>query len=114
MDATRLQDGKFVMLKLIKKSVHPYEAEIGTFFSSEPLAANPRNHCVPILEVLQIPDDEDELFLVMPLLREHDDPRFDTIGEVVEFFRQIVVVSVHVYFWAEVLLTLATGFTLHA
>jgi hypothetical protein len=98
IDATRLQDGKFVVLKLIQKSVHPYEAEIGNFLSSESLAFDPRNHCVPILEILHIPDDEEQLFLVMPLLREHDDPRFDTIGEVVEFFQQILVVSMSILY----------------
>jgi serine/threonine protein kinase len=44
---------------------------------------------VPILDVLQVPDDEDRLLIVMPLLRPHGDPRFDTVGEAVEFIRQI-------------------------
>jgi hypothetical protein len=57
------------------------------------MASDPRNHCVPIYEVLQLPDDEDKLILVMPLLKEYDIPRFDTIGEVVEFFQQLFEVS---------------------
>jgi hypothetical protein len=89
LDATRISDGKFVYLKKISKSVHPYEAEIGLFFSSEAMASDHRNHCVPIYEVLQVPDDDDKLILVMPLLREYYDPRFDTVGEVVDFFRQV-------------------------
>jgi hypothetical protein len=89
MDATRIMDGKFVVLKITRKSSHPFETEIGTLFSTPPLANDPANHCVPIYEVLQVPDDEDKLLLVMPLLRPYDDPRFDTFGEALEFLRQI-------------------------
>ena len=89
IDAVRTEDGKSVALRKIKKSVHPYEAEIGKFFSTEPLASDPRNFCVPILCTLQPQDDEDMLILVMPLLRWYDDPRFDTFGEAVHFFDQI-------------------------
>jgi hypothetical protein len=52
LDATRIVGGKFVFLKIVKKSVHPFEADIGRFFSSKALANNPHNHCVPIYEVL--------------------------------------------------------------
>ncbi|KAL0952414.1 hypothetical protein HGRIS_006688 [Hohenbuehelia grisea] len=89
VDAQRTKDGAIVMLKRFKKSIHPYEVEIGQYFSSEALASDPQNHCVPIFEVLQVPDDDDEVILVMPQLREFDDPRFDTIGEIVDFFSQI-------------------------
>ena len=42
MDATRISDGASVALKSIKPSVHPYEVEIGTYLSSEPLASDPK------------------------------------------------------------------------
>jgi len=89
LDATRISDGKLVAIKAIRKSVHPFEAEIGQYLSSEPLASDPHNHCAPIYDVLQDPHDEDKQLLVMPFLRQYDDPRFQTIGEAVEFFRQI-------------------------
>ncbi|KAF8870843.1 kinase-like domain-containing protein [Infundibulicybe gibba] len=89
MDAVRISDGAQVALKLIRKSVHPYEIDIGVFFATEPLKSDPQNHCVPLLDVLQVPDDTDQAILVMPMLRVYEDPRFDTIGEGVEFFRQI-------------------------
>ncbi|KAJ6516594.1 hypothetical protein C8R47DRAFT_1172841 [Mycena vitilis] len=47
------------------------------------------DHCVPILHALYPPDDDNVIILVRPLIRWYDNPRFDTIGEVVEFFRQI-------------------------
>lgn len=64
------------------------ELEIGRFFSSSPLREDPRNHCVPILEVLEVSDMEDCWIIVMPLLREFGNPRFDTLGEAVDFFDQ--------------------------
>jgi len=75
------------MLKKIKKKDHPHEETIGNLFSD--LGPSPANHCVPILRVLHPPDDEDLVIIAMPLLRRLDSPRFDTIGEAVEFFRQI-------------------------
>ncbi|KAJ6611269.1 hypothetical protein B0H10DRAFT_1918894, partial [Mycena sp. CBHHK59/15] len=90
MDATRISDGTFVMLKYIETKFHPHEIEIGTWFSQEPQASDPENHCVPILEVLDLPDIADMRIIVMPMLRNYDKPRFDTFGEVVQFFSQIL------------------------
>jgi hypothetical protein len=78
-----------VSLKRVSKSRHPYEAEIAELFSSDPLAMDPQNHCVPILQILAVPDDADLIVIIMPLLREYDSPRFDTIGEAVECIRQL-------------------------
>ncbi|KAH7920626.1 hypothetical protein BV22DRAFT_1020849 [Leucogyrophana mollusca] len=89
LDATRITDGSFVTLKLVSKSRHPYEVDITRYFSSEPIASNPANHCIPVIDVLQVPDDDDDVLLVLPLLREYSDPRFDTVGEAIECFRQL-------------------------
>lgn len=89
LDARRASDGSFVFLKKISHSVHPYEIDISIYFSTEPRASDPRNHCVPIYEVLDVPDESDVKVLVMPLLRKFDDPRLETVGEAVEFFRQV-------------------------
>ncbi|KAH8107742.1 kinase-like domain-containing protein [Cristinia sonorae] len=89
MDATRLSDGEMVLLKRLKRSVHPYEIEITRMFSEEPLRSHPKNHCVPVFEVLDSPHNADVSILVLPLLREFENPSFETVGEVIEFFRQI-------------------------
>jgi hypothetical protein len=94
MDATRISDGKTVMLKRIKYLEHPFEIEINQLFSTQPQASDPRNHCVPILEVLKDPEDEDSSILVMPFLRPYYDPKFDTYGEAVECFRQLFEASI--------------------
>ncbi|KAG9217560.1 hypothetical protein CCMSSC00406_0008487 [Pleurotus cornucopiae] len=89
MAAERVSDGELLTFKSLSKSVFPHETEIGQYFSTPPISKDPRNHCVPIYDALQVPDDDDLWLLVMPRLRAHDDPRFDTVGEGVEFFRQI-------------------------
>ncbi|OCH90194.1 hypothetical protein OBBRIDRAFT_826068 [Obba rivulosa] len=89
LDAVRTSDGAMVSLKQISQSDHPYETEISMYLSSSQRGSDPRNHCVPVYEVLDVPDDPDMKLLVMPLLRPYDDPPLETVGEAVEFFRQI-------------------------
>ncbi|KAJ7255053.1 hypothetical protein B0H12DRAFT_1050260 [Mycena haematopus] len=89
MDAQRISDGRLVMLKAISKQIHPYEVEIGRLLSSPPHAMDPRNHCIPIFDVLQDPYDADKQIIVMPFLVRFSRPKFDTVGEVIECFRQI-------------------------
>jgi hypothetical protein len=93
IDATRISDGTYVSLKSLSKSVHPYEADIGTYLTSEPLGSDPTNHCIPINEVLNVPDVENRVILVMPLLRRYNNPAFQTIGEAIYFFTQLFEVG---------------------
>ncbi|KAJ7467093.1 hypothetical protein FB451DRAFT_1369520 [Mycena latifolia] len=44
----------------------------------------------PTLEVIKVPGDNKYHILVMPLLRPWSSPRFDTFGEAVDFFGQIL------------------------
>ncbi|OJA14390.1 hypothetical protein AZE42_11187 [Rhizopogon vesiculosus] len=90
MDATRLSDGLYVSLKVIEKSEHPREAEIGRYFMAEKLASDPKNHCVPFLEVLSVPNEDDKQIIVMPLLLDFTKLPFDTFGEVIECIRQLL------------------------
>ena len=89
MDGIRLSDGRMVVLERIPKSIHPQEVEITKYFSSEPLAADPRNHCVPFYDVLEVPTDEDLNIMVIPHLQDFTEPRCLTIGEGIEFCKQI-------------------------
>lgn len=95
-DAVRESDGSYVMLKSVNPSTHPYEAEIGTFYSTEPLASDPKNHCIPIYDVLKLPDEDDTILLVMPLMRQCANPPFQTFGEAVDFFGQLFEVCEYV------------------
>ena len=89
IDSIRLSDGTAVGLKRVSKSHHPFEQEIGEYFSSDPIVNDPKNHCVPLLEILAVPDDPDVIVIVMPLLRTYDHPRFDTYGEAIDCIRQL-------------------------
>ena len=108
LDAVRKSDGEMVMLKQISRSVHPNEIPIGQYLSSPPLASDPRNHCCPVLDVLQDPTNADSQILVMPLLKEFNNPPQLTIGEAVDFFRQAFEVRQHLLF-RSYLLTVCQG-----
>jgi hypothetical protein len=90
-DAVRSSDGKFVCIKGVRSKNHRYEEAIATYLSPDPsgTSENLENHCVPILDVLKRPGEDEDVFLVMPLLRPWDNPEFETIGEAVEFIRQL-------------------------
>jgi len=87
MDATRISDGKQVMLKQLLYEEGPYELQINKLFSAEPLFTNPRNHCVQLLDVIELPNNPP--IMVHSYLRPFYDPRFQTYGEFVTFFAQI-------------------------
>lgn len=90
MDATRASDGRQVMFKIVPNGI---ELEINQFFSSPGLIFESDNHCVPLLDTLELPDEPEQKLIVMPFLRPFDDPRFQTFGEFVSFFSQICDVS---------------------
>jgi hypothetical protein len=92
-----VSDGKIVTLKKVNKTAHPCETDIALYLSSPGLALDPRNHSVSILEVLTKSDEPLIQILVMPRLRAYADPTFDTCGEVLESFRQLIEVWVMLY-----------------
>ncbi|KAI0356687.1 hypothetical protein OH77DRAFT_1589107 [Trametes cingulata] len=88
IDATRVSDGKLVYLKKVPSASE--ELEICRYFSSGNLRQHSRNHCVPLLDVLQHPTDPDVSFIVMPFLRPIDDPAFETIEDILDCGEQIL------------------------
>lgn len=56
------------------------------------------NHTIPVFEVLEVDDDHDLCVVVTPLMRSFDDPRFETMGEVVDFLGQVLEVSCFPFF----------------
>lgn len=101
MDAIRLSDNKAVMLKKIysRDSNVNYEQFISEFVSTPDGRQDPDNCCVHCLEVLRIPDDDEHVIIIMPLLREWRTPRFDTIGEAVNMIHQAFKVGLIVIPW---------------
>lgn len=90
MDAVRIKDGRQVTLKKVLPEEGTQELSITKIFSSPGLKEEPMNHCVPLLEVIDLsPDQPDGKLMVMPFLRPFENPRFQTYGEFVAFFIQI-------------------------
>ncbi len=92
MDAIRISDNTPVMLKLVSRRIHAHEVEIGQYFSSGALSTHPRNHCIPIYDVLPVADSDQDV-IVMPVLRPFNQPKFESVGEVIAFIQQILEVG---------------------
>jgi hypothetical protein len=75
------------MLKRLLSEEGPYELQINRLFSAEPLHSNQRNHCVQLLDVIELPNEPP--ILVHPLLRPFHKPPLQTFGEFVTFFSQV-------------------------
>lgn len=91
MDATRARDGLRVTIKAIdlSQSMRHHEWNIARIFTPDAIANDPRNHCIRILDYLRAPAGNWEL-LVMPQMLPYDITPFETVGEVVEFLRQVL------------------------
>ncbi|KAJ3474983.1 hypothetical protein NLI96_g12132 [Meripilus lineatus] len=87
VDAVKTSNGDQVIIKKIKTGSN--ELRIGLYLSSPELKEDPRNHCVPILDHFQDEGDETVSFLVMPLLRKFDDPKFGSVNELLDFGDQL-------------------------
>ncbi len=90
IDATRMSDGTLVYLK--RTPSNSQELQILSYLSSEALRLDPRNRCVPLLDVLQDPLDPDTTFMVMPFLRYITSPPFEVVGDILECIDQILEV----------------------
>ncbi|KAJ7602658.1 hypothetical protein DFH06DRAFT_1023579 [Mycena polygramma] len=77
------------MLKVVSTERHPFEVKIAQMLAGPPHEGEPRNHSIPVFEVLLDAEDDDKQILVMLLLLRFNQPIFDTVGEVVDCFRQI-------------------------
>lgn len=69
------------------------ESRINQILNTPELREDPRNHCVPIIEIFDDPDDNDISYLVMPLLRNADDPPFQYVKEIIDFVDQALEVG---------------------
>ena len=91
IDAIRVSDNTRVYIKPVRTGDE--ESQIAMMLSAEPLRSDPRNHCVPVLDLFQDDEDPRISYMVMPLLRDMDKPSFEMIEEVLDFVDQILEVS---------------------
>ncbi|KZS89825.1 hypothetical protein SISNIDRAFT_431678 [Sistotremastrum niveocremeum HHB9708] len=82
LDATRRKDKRIVVMKLVP--TNKQELAIWRCLSAPALLSDPRNSCVPLLDVLVLPDTDEELLAVMPLLLPFNRVRFETPGEIMQ------------------------------
>lgn len=90
LDAVRVRDGQRVVFKKVKTNTD--EIRIAMYLSSKENMQDPRNHTVPILDVIMLPGTDDEALLVMPLLLKFHLLPFRFLGEFCEFALQILEV----------------------
>ncbi|KAH8111756.1 kinase-like domain-containing protein [Phellopilus nigrolimitatus] len=88
IDAKRVQDNKIVAIKSF--SADSQEAQIGLMLSSSERLQDPTNHCVPIFDTFVNEEDNQTMFLVMPLLRHFNEPEFEHVDEAIDFMRQVL------------------------
>jgi len=80
MDTVRKEDGRPVMLKKVLPEEGRYELSITELFSSPGLRGDPKNHCVPLLELIDLSQTNPDggKLMAMPFLRPFKNPRFQT------------------------------------
>ena len=102
IDATRVRDGLPVCIKRVAK--FGFSHRLTSLLHERMNKFDLGNHCVPILDELQDPLNDDRgpirspvTYVVMPVLRPVTPAIFKTIGDVVEFTSQLLLVSEFAY-----------------
>ncbi|TFY71459.1 hypothetical protein EVG20_g1535 [Dentipellis fragilis] len=88
IDAVRISDGRHVCLKRIPgRAEDSTEVAIMEFLSQDEQRRDPRNHAIPLLDLIRAPDHS---FMVFPFCRNliSHMPPFNTIGEVFDMVEQ--------------------------
>ncbi|VDB91733.1 unnamed protein product [Peniophora sp. CBMAI 1063] len=95
IDATRLSDGEMVYIKRIRTSSD--EGAIFQFLNGDGVRNEPFNHAAPLWDYF--PDDinPDASCMVMPFLREFDDPPFERVDDCMRFILQVLEGLVHMH-----------------
>ena len=78
------------------------------------MRADPHNHCAPLLDVLNPVPSDNGAYLIFPTIREFNDPDFETLGEILDFIKQILEVSLQPFSHTANVLSARKGPRLHA
>ncbi|EKM54749.1 uncharacterized protein PHACADRAFT_258793 [Phanerochaete carnosa HHB-10118-sp] len=90
LDATRISDGRAVVLRKVSRHADTQKLEVHQYLATWPLVSHPKNHSVPILDILRVPGEHKTVrILVMPLLQPFHVPAMQTVGEAVDFLGQV-------------------------
>ena len=88
----RTDQGELVWIR--KLDTVSFELSLLRRFSTVEMRAIPENHCVPIVDNFQHPDDPSITFIVTPYLRHATSATFERAEDVMDFIQQILKVSV--------------------
>ena len=61
--------------------------------STKEMLADPRNHCVPVIEFIEDPNDHTVSYMVTPLLTRVNRPPFESMKEIADFADQVLEVG---------------------
>ncbi|KAL1689452.1 kinase-like domain-containing protein, partial [Schizophyllum commune] len=84
LDAIRLSDG----LPVVLRTTQTWSDEVPILRRLNRLANDPRNYAVPVLDIIPLAEDDNEIILVLPLLRDYYDPPFSRLEQVVQALTQ--------------------------
>ncbi|KAK0442780.1 uncharacterized protein EV420DRAFT_1071239 [Desarmillaria tabescens] len=89
LNVVRMKDKTKVVLRITRSDTD--ELTIAKRLSEPTLLQDPRNHTVPILDIIPIPSDKEKrVFMVMPMLKDSYSPPFHCLSEFVNTFRQLL------------------------
>ncbi|KAL1726405.1 kinase-like domain-containing protein [Schizophyllum commune] len=86
LDAIRMSDNSPVVLR----RAATWSDEVPILRRLERLRSDPRNRIAPLLDIFPLPDSDDELLIVMPLLRVYYDPPFSCPRQVLHALVQLL------------------------
>ncbi|EJD41197.1 hypothetical protein AURDEDRAFT_36332, partial [Auricularia subglabra TFB-10046 SS5] len=88
LDATRMRDSAPVMMKIVEIGGDP-SPEHARYFADEPRGSDPRNHCLPLLDVLHPPAYPASIILVYQRCVPWNVWPFSRVSEAVDFLTQV-------------------------
>ncbi|KIM39299.1 hypothetical protein M413DRAFT_447245 [Hebeloma cylindrosporum] len=88
LDGIRISDNMKVVFKPVATSSD--ELALAILLSSPKARADTRNCAVPVLDVVDIPGNDERVLMVMPMLKEIFNVPFRRVGEVVEMLEQFL------------------------
>lgn len=84
LDAVRLSDGMRIVLRVAST----WSDEVPILRRLNRLSNDSRNHAVPVLDAIPLPDNDEQVIIVLPLLRDYYDPPFSQLDQVVQALTQ--------------------------
>ena len=83
----RTKQGELVSIRRL--DTDSLELELLLRFSTTEMRVVPENHCVPVIDHFQPPDDFSITFIVTPYLRCPNKPNYDCADDFMEFVQQM-------------------------